>query len=60
MTHMTHSSLVHHAYWWQDRASCRSNAVKRNQTDLVMDIKLVFMVLVKEHLEQGNLAIDCN
>ena len=57
-THITHTCLIHHGNLWRKHTVSRTNTVESDQTDLILQIELVLVISVEQHLQQGQLRVD--
>jgi len=57
LAHMAHRRLVHHVDWRGRLAARGADAVERDQTNLIVRVKRVLVVLVKQHLQQSDLSV---
>ena len=55
--HCTHARLVHHIDLGRYLARSRADAVQGDEADLVLNVELIFMVLVKEHLQKRHMRV---
>jgi len=53
LAHLTHRSLVHDVHLGWNDSGRRPNAIERNQTNLVVNVELVLVVLMEEHFQKG-------